>query len=501
MAQAKEAPVPPKLRGYEYLGRLGSGGTATVYRYRQLNPDRTVAVKVPSPRKGGDRAPRIDPAALQRFRDEANMMAAVSSHPHILSIYGYGIDPVDGQSYMVLEYAPNGSYNDLVTGNDGRIPRRRLDADQMLDLGIKMAGALYTAHRAGFVHRDIKPANILITSQGQPALTDFGIATSVYRSAEATGYSLPWAAPEVLVGRGGDDLSDIYSLGATLFSALTSWSPFEYGRPRIQAMRDKRRGREERRMANDLLRQAILHEEIKPLNMPDVPAEVDHILRKAMSRDPADRYHSALRFGRAMQRVQQRLYGHATPFIAADTPQYPADMLTRAPGATSPMATDDDGRGRRWARPLAIGAMATAAVAAVAMVVVLVAMPRLDSIDATGTSVDTPGTGQGAGRDESPDAALGASSVPAPENLTGAYDAGGSTVTFTWTNPSPLEGDTYAWAPVGDAASTSVDTRIVDQPTVTVDAAPAGQTCIQVSIVRADRSMSTDPAIACAAGR
>lgn len=476
---ANAAAYPPLLRGYEYEGLLGSGGTADVYLYHQVSPKRDVAVKVSKK--------AIDPQASLNFRKEADNLARLSAHSNILSIYEAGIVPETQQSYMVLEYVPSGSYRDLLSGDERTYrPPQYLSPGQMLDLGVKMASALYTAHRANIVHRDIKPANILINSLGQPVLADFGIAENIYSASQAIGYSLPWAAPEVVAqgGRGGDFRSDIYSLGATLFAMLTTKSPFEYGRPHFHS-------REE-------LAHAILHEEIKPLN--GVPEEVDRILRKAMARDPEDRYHNALQFGRAMQRAQQHLYRNATSFTAPDTPQYPADLLAHT-GAAPTAGVNVGAQGnRRWIKPVAIGASIAAAAAIIVTIIALVALPRMDRVDAANTSVDTPGTGQGSGQDDA-GSALETASVPTPENLTGTYSADGSTVTFTWTNPQPYEGDSYAWAPVGgDAASTSVETRIVDDTTVTVDAAKTGQTCIQVSIVRSDRSMSADPAIACAAG-
>lgn len=178
-ATPDSAPAPPQLDGYEYRGILGSGSTATVYRYLQHGTNREVAVKVSTA--------RLDPKAGARFRTEANFMAKLSAHPYILSIYGAGIT-ADGRSYIVFEYAPGGNLKDLLA-------TRRFDAEETLDIGVNLASALATAHRNGIVHRDIKTSNVLITEQGLPALADFGISASVYDK-RSTGFSLPWAPPE-----------------------------------------------------------------------------------------------------------------------------------------------------------------------------------------------------------------------------------------------------------------------------------------------------------------
>ena len=151
-------PTPPRISGYDFIQPLGTGATASVYRYHQRVPSRDVAIKVSSA--------TLDPRAAARFRNEANYMAELSAHPYILSIHDTGVTST-GLGYIVLEYAPGGSYKELIR-------KRPLTADQMLDLGIKLCSALFTAHCKGILHRDIKPANILITPQGLPVLADFG---------------------------------------------------------------------------------------------------------------------------------------------------------------------------------------------------------------------------------------------------------------------------------------------------------------------------------------
>lgn len=453
--------APPRIAGYTYIQTLGAGSTASVYLYQQRTPQRIVAVKVSKA--------SLDPRAAAQFTREADTMAQLSGHPNIMSIYGAGVTST-GQGYIVFEYAPHGTYKELTQA-------RPLTCDQMLDLGVKLASALFTAHRAGIIHHDIKTSNVLVNAQGLPVLADFGISSSIYDK-RFTGYSLPWAPPEVLTGHVGQEAADIYSLAATLFATLTGRSPFEYGyHPRTP----------------NELKEIILDRPLPALNRPDVPDDVERLLRKAMAKDPDDRYYSALQFARAMQRVQQEHFGHMTPVIAEGQPPYP-------PQRTPVAVTGETKRPkeRRWVRPFAVGAGVLAAIAAVALVFALFVAPRLDS-RGTGSqaSVANPGTGSGEGAaGAGPDLAQ-PQNVPSPSNVYGEYNGDG-TVTFHWTNPDPQDGDSYAWQPA-QGSDDDAQARMVAEPEVTVDAVPdTGQTCIQVSIVRKDRQMSQSPATACA---
>ena len=175
---------------------------------------------------------------------------------------------------------------------------RSMTCEQVLDLGIKLSSALFTAHRSNIIHHDIKPSNILITSQGLPVLGDFGISTDVYDRTE-TGFSPPWAPPEVLQHlTNGSEAADIYSLAATLYAMFVGCSPFQHDyHPRSQSE----------------LISLIVNQPLPRLNRPDVPADVEAVLRRALNKDPDQRYYSALEFARAMQRVQFAYFGHATP--------------------------------------------------------------------------------------------------------------------------------------------------------------------------------------------
>jgi len=463
--------TPPKLPGYTFVQTLGSGSTASVYLYQQRTPNRVVAVKVSKE--------SLDPRAAAQFTQEANTMAQLSSHPYIMQIYGAGVTS-SGHGYIVFEYAPNGTYKEITQ-------RQPLTCDQMLDLGIKLSSALFTAHRAGIIHHDIKTSNVLVNAQGLPILADFGISTNIYDKT-FTGYSLPWAPPEVLNGHPGAEAADIYALAATLYATLTGRSPFEYGyRPRTPGQ----------------LKEFILTKPVPAINRPDVPQDVERVLRKAMAKDPDDRHYSALQFARELQRVQQEHFGHMTAVVTEGQPPYPTQRRMSAQAGAPGLPGAPGARSHGWVKPVAIGVGIVAAVTAVALVFAFVVAPRLDS-GSTGdrTSIGNGTTGRaGSGTGATP-GDDDAGDVPSPTNLYGEYGDDG-TVTFTWDNPDPKKGDTYAWQPAeGSDSGTGASTSIVEGRKVTIDATQgATQTCIEVSIVRANRQMSAQPTTACAVKR
>lgn len=370
-----------------------------MYLYQQLSPARQVAIKISKN--------TLDPRAAVRFRSEANFMGQISTHPYILSVYENGVT-VNGRGYTVFEYAPGGNYKTF-------LEHGRLTADQMLTVGIDLASALFTAHRKGIIHRDIKPSNILINAHNMPMLADFGIAGSVY-GRPGVGFTIAWAAPEVLAqGGGGNESSDIYSLGATLFAMLIGQSPYEYFYADVL-------GDSQRQVRAERLKSVILNNPLPKLNRPDVPAEVERVLRKALSRTPEDRYYSALEFARDMQRVQQALYGRAVQTTVEGVPDYPQNMYaqTSAFDQSAPVAKQH----ARWAKPLAVTVAAAAAVVVMALAFVTVVMPNMDaSSDNSKVQVQNHGAQNHA--EDDPDSAITSGSVPSVQDLTGEYTADG----------------------------------------------------------------------------
>jgi serine/threonine protein kinase len=272
--------TPPVLAGFTFVRALGSGGFADVFLYEQNLPRRHVAVKVLLPEV-------VNPRVRNMFQAEAQLMAQLSTHPAILTVFEASVSS-DGRPYLVTEMCPSGLGE--------RFRAERLSVAEVLRTGIRVSAALETAHRGNILHRDIKPGNILLTAYGHPVLSDFGIAASVAQGAagQAVGLSVPWSAPEVLREETtGTIASEVYSLGATLYSLLAGRSPYEV------VGKDNSPGH---------LAGRILRGKIPPLGREDVPLSVETLLRVAMSRRPEDRPHSAMEFARQLQVCESELH-------------------------------------------------------------------------------------------------------------------------------------------------------------------------------------------------
>ena len=186
--------TPPAIPGFESIRLLGSGGFADVFLYQQTHPRRQVAVKVLLKE-------RMAASTVAGFAEEANVMAQFANHPSIVAVYAAGVSG-DGRPYLVMEYCSKPNLQ-------MRHRAERFSEAETLRIGIQIAGAIETTHRAGILHRDIKPANILATEYGRPKLTDFGISAA--GGQELVGMSIPWSPPESLaVPPTGTAASDVY---------------------------------------------------------------------------------------------------------------------------------------------------------------------------------------------------------------------------------------------------------------------------------------------------
>lgn len=207
--------MPMRLRQFELRSVIASGGNGTVYRAFDTVLERLVAVKLVK------KELTSDPEAMESFYREARACARLN-HTNIIHIYAF--DELEGQAYLVMELADHGSL-------DGRIEKQtRVDELHVLDIGIKIAGALDMALKHGLLHRDIKPGNILFDSDNEPKLVDFGLARSVEAEVESSSVTegTPYyVAPEKIKREKETFLSDMYSLGCTLYHAITGRVPFE----------------------------------------------------------------------------------------------------------------------------------------------------------------------------------------------------------------------------------------------------------------------------------
>jgi eukaryotic-like serine/threonine-protein kinase len=280
---------PPVLPGFSHVHVLGSGGFADVFLYEQNMPRRQVAVKVMLSEVVNDQV-------RQMFQAEANLMAQLSSHPSILTVYEASVS-ADGRPYLVMELCS--------ASLSARYRSERLPVPEVLRIAVKIGSAIETAHRAGVLHRDIKPSNILTTAYGHPVLSDFGIAATVSESAdqEMVGMSIPWSAPEVLMDETpGSVQSEVWSLAATVYSLLAGRSPFE-----IPGDSNK---------STDLISR-INRAKPQPIARADVPSSLERILAAAMSRNPKNRPATVLELVRAFQAIETELGVPQTPIEVA----------------------------------------------------------------------------------------------------------------------------------------------------------------------------------------
>jgi Protein kinase domain len=299
--------------GYADLVRIDQGGFATVYRARDTRFDRTVALKVL-------RSESLNTRQLRRFRAECLATGRVSSHPNIVTVYDAGTTR-GNRPWLAMEYCSGGSLAHKVA-RVGPLP-----VTEVISIGIRLCSALHAAHEAGILHRDVKPPNVLLTSYGEPALADFGIASvanvddtgsSAY---ETAAYTVVHAAPEILEGKAGTAAADIYSLGSTLYTLLAGQAPFA----------------KEASTGLAPLVTRILANDVPVIARPGVPAELEHLLGTCMAAEPQDRP-ATVELGVALVELGRRFAaedviegsGHPHPAVPAPAVPAPAPAPSRA---------------------------------------------------------------------------------------------------------------------------------------------------------------------------
>jgi serine/threonine protein kinase len=268
--------LPVKLRNFELRTVIASGGMGTVYTAQDMNLLRQVALKMMK------REIAEDPASLQGFYREARASASLN-HTNIIHIYSF--DEFEGQPYLVMELADQGSLDSRIEAEQ-RVPE--LD---VLDAGIKMCSALTTALQHKLLHRDIKPGNILYNGDGEPKLIDFGLV----RAAEDDSWeehiwgTVYYVAPEKLERKGEDFHSDMYSLGGTLYHALTGHVPFEGTVEEVVS--------------------AHVHTPLTPPIQvaPDITELTSYALMQAMAKNPSERFETYDDFRMALEAARSQL--------------------------------------------------------------------------------------------------------------------------------------------------------------------------------------------------
>ncbi|TQC50352.1 Stk1 family PASTA domain-containing Ser/Thr kinase [Rhodococcus sp. WS4] len=264
--------TPRNLSSRYELGEiLGFGGMSEVHLARDVRLSRDVAIKV----LRADLA--RDPTFYLRFRREAQNAAALN-HPAIVAVYDTGEAETDAGPlpYIVMEYVDGDTLRDIVRGEGPMAPRRAMEVIS------DVCAALDFSHRNGIVHRDVKPANVMINRAGAVKVMDFGIARAISdasspmtQTAAVIG-TAQYLSPEQARGEQVDARSDVYSLGCVLFEILTGEPPFKGDSPVAVAYQHVREDPQTPSAVN-----------------PDIPRELDSVILKAMSKNPANRYQTA----------------------------------------------------------------------------------------------------------------------------------------------------------------------------------------------------------------
>lgn len=493
--------APPQIPGYEFIEPIAGGGFADVFKYQQRRPARTVAIKVLR-----DSASTAD--IREQFEAEANVMGQLGELADGIVRIHLADEADDGRPYLVMEYCP--------TSLASRYRTEQMRVDEVLEIGIRIASAVETAHRAGILHRDIKPANILISSRGEPKLTDFGIAGTTSQTGRSYGMSIPWAPPESLREDPIADVrSDVYSLAATVYSLLAGRSPFEV----VGSTND-----------NPTLMTRIERTPVPAITRADVPDSLNAVLARAMSKRIDVRTGSAFMLARELQAVQSEIGVPQTQVdvvdadAPADAPVQQVDDHTRIkpvsiivpeviqeqrtrlrgprfidpvddrtrnrstggraeetihqPRAAAPQAEprteDESSSGGRPRLLIAVGLFV--------LVGLGVGLTLLLTGSDGGTSAASP---TGFVSTEEPDALYGF--VSSPTDTTADNTTEGSVV-FRWSNPDPRPGDTYVvtWSVANDPQPVAT----VTDTTFTARGRARQIVCAEVAIVRADAASS-----------
>ena len=319
--------MSPQIDGFRNLELIAHGGFAVVYRAVEVVTGRPVAIKILN---------KLDPAEERRFRRELDALELLSRHPNVVTVHGSG-HTADGAPYLVLELSDGGSLKDALASGAFEVGDVAWIADRVL-------GALAAAHAKGIVHRDIKPSNIL-TGRGEALLADFGIARfsdASQTTASSLSTTVPYAAPETLNDGRATMQSDLFSLGATLYTLAV-------GRPLYESWQ--------------VALSAASH--ARPIDVSAAPTALQRWLSELLSVDPVDRPVSAsealasLRsLGVATQpspRLQQHI-GVADATVA-NSSDAPSELV---PAPVEPSDESEPELVSWWRRPVAVVALISA---------------------------------------------------------------------------------------------------------------------------------------------
>ena len=265
----------PKVKGFELQRLIGRGGSASVYEARDPRHGRTVAIKIIDVR-------RFDPSSRRAFSRELQAMGRLADHPNVVDLFDSGFTK-DGSPYLIMPLLESGTLQDRLTTEGA------MSVATALELTISIASALETAHRRGILHCDIKPSNLFIGPFNSTLVGDFGISSVAYTGITTTkdfGVTVRYTAPEVLDDEDVSVRSDIYSLGATLYSLIEGRPPYSGDSPTA------------------VIKEIFLKEQFPRLTVEAPPALADFIQEMAAI-DPTERPESMVAVVDRLQAIQE----------------------------------------------------------------------------------------------------------------------------------------------------------------------------------------------------
>ncbi len=310
------------LGQYQIQEQLGQGGMATVYKALQKSIGRTVAIKV---------MPSYfmhEPTFMQRFEREVKVIAELQ-HPRVLPVYDYG--QIEGRPFIVMAYMSGGTLSD-------RIQKGPLSLEESVRIMEQIAEGLDHAHRKGIIHRDFKPSNVLLDDHGNAYLSDFGIAKVSESTVQLTGSGVvgtpAYMAPEMASYAQVTPAVDIYAMGVTLYQMLTGTLPFKGETPLSVMM-------------------AHASEPVPDVRVvrPDVPESIAEVVKRALAKNPQDRYVTAGQMAKALEAAVAGIEPErATQVPASQRPTQPMPAVSKPP---TPPTQPPTGAPGGWQAPAA----------------------------------------------------------------------------------------------------------------------------------------------------